>query len=103
MHWGHRRRLKTKIPDGDCCCNRSAGVTFVEIAGRRVGLTGIEELFRGWQKSGLEPSSLSAAEVLAGVRNKNYESTAVEDLYVEALRIRYSAWLKVQAGGEWTC
>jgi hypothetical protein len=78
-------------------------VTFVEIAGQRVGLSGIYELSRGWRKMGLVPSSLSAAEVLAGVRKKNYMIATLVDPYAEASRIRGSAWLTLQAGGGGTC
>ncbi len=50
------------IPDGDCLCNRPAGVTFVEVLGQRVGLSGAEELFRRWQQNGRKPPRLAAAK-----------------------------------------
>jgi hypothetical protein len=80
------------IRDGDCLCNRPAGVTFVVVQGQRVGLSGTEELFKAWLQAGREPSGLSAGEVLTGVRKRNYVSAPVEDAYVEAVRSAYGRW-----------
>jgi len=80
------------IRDGDCLCNRSAGVSFLEIQGQRVGISGAEQLFRAWQAAGREPADLQAAEILAGLRDRNYVSAAAEGPYVEAARAAYACW-----------
>jgi len=80
------------IRDGECFCNRPAGVTFVEIAGRRVGISGAEELYGGWLQAGRDPAGLSDEEVLAGLRESNYVGSSVEGAYAEAIRSAYSRW-----------
>jgi hypothetical protein len=82
----------SEIRDGDCLRNRPAGVTFLRVLGQRVGVSGAEELFRRWLQAGRQPGGLSAEEVLAGVRERNYVSTAAEDAYVEAIRTAYARW-----------
>ncbi len=80
------------IRDRDCLCNHPAGVTFFEILGQRVGISGAQELFRRWLQAGREPAGLSPAEVLAGVRERNYVSALAERAYVEAVRSAYACW-----------
>ena len=80
------------IRDGDCLCNRPTGVTFVDIAGRRVGISGAKELYRGWLEAGRDPAGLSDEEVLAGLRESNYVGSSVEGAYAEAIRSAYSRW-----------
>jgi hypothetical protein len=80
------------VRDGDCLCNRPAGVSFLQVLGQRVGISGAEELFRRWLQAGRQPAGLSAEEVLAGVRERNYVSAAVEGAYVEAIRAAYAIW-----------
>jgi len=86
--------MKSMISDGDCLCNRPSGEIFVEVLGQRVGLSGIEELFKRWHETGREPSELSITEVLTTIREKNHISETVEYAYVEAVRTYYAAWLK---------
>jgi hypothetical protein len=81
------------IRDGDCLCNRPAGVIFIEVLGQRVGLSGTEELFSRWGRTGWKPSDLTAAQVLSGLRDRNYVGEAVEEQYVEAIRACYAHWL----------
>ncbi|MBN1838106.1 MAG: hypothetical protein JW820_19770 [Spirochaetales bacterium] len=85
------------IRDGDCLCNRPAGVSFLQVLGQRVGVAGAEELFRRWEQAGREPAELTAEEVLAGLRERNYVSAAVEGGYVEAARCEYARW-RTRAG-----
>jgi hypothetical protein len=75
-------------------CNRAAAVTFIEVLGQRVGLSGTEELFSRWGSAGWEPSDLTATQVLSGLRDRNYVGEAVEEQYVEAVRARYAYWLR---------
>ena len=81
-------------PDGNCLCNRPSGVMFIEILDRRVGLSGVEDLFSRWRTTDREPSDLSKKEILTGLQKKNYVSEAVESSYTEAVRACYVAWLK---------
>jgi len=83
---------KTMIRDGDCLCNRPTGVTLVDIAGRRIGISGAEELYRDWLQAGKDPAGLSDEEVLASLRESNYVSSSVEGAYAEAIRSAYSRW-----------
>jgi hypothetical protein len=80
------------VRDGDCLCDRPAGVSFLQILGQRVGVSGAEELFGRWQQAGREPAGLSAEEVLAGLRERNYVSASVEGAYAESARDAYARW-----------
>jgi len=80
------------IGGGDCLCNRPAGVSFLEAMGQRVGISGAQELFRRWLQAGREPAELQAAEVLAGVRERNYVNSAAGGVYVEAVCGAYGSW-----------
>ena len=85
--------MRSVIPDGDCLCNRPLEVTFIEILGQRIGLSGVEDLFRRWQITDREPPDLSDKDVLTAVREKNYVSGSVARAYVEAVRTQYATWL----------
>lgn len=80
------------IRDGDCLCNRPAAVNLVEVLGQRVGLSGTEELFSRWGIKGWEPSVLTAAQILSGLRERNYVSETAAAAYVEAVRAAYALW-----------
>lgn len=80
--------------EGDCLCNRPAGVTFIEVMGQRIGLSGTEELFSRWAAEGRKPEELEAGEILSGLRERNYVSRSVERHYVEAVRAAYARRLR---------
>lgn len=80
------------IQDGDCLCNRPAGVAFIQIQGQRVGLSGLPQLFARWSAGARQPDQLETDEVLAAIREKNYVSRSVEGLYAEAVRTAYARW-----------
>ena len=51
------------------------GVTFLQVRGQRIGISGTQELFTRWLQAGREPAELSAA-----------------DACVRAIRDAYTKW-----------
>lgn len=81
-----------RVRDGDCICNRSPGVTFLDVLGQRVGVSGAEALFARWAAEGLEPERVPAERILAGLRERNYVAEAAAPHYAEAARGAYARW-----------
>jgi len=78
------------IREGDCLCNRFPGVTYVEVLGQRVGLSGAEALFARWAAEGLGPEELPVARILVELREKSYVAEAAAPQYAEAVRGAYA-------------
>lgn len=76
--------------NGGCSCNPESGLTRLTVAGARVGLNGIEELFAQWRASGRRAEELSDGEALAGLRRRNYVSRPVEAEYAKAVLALYA-------------
>jgi len=64
----------------------------ITVDGKQVGIVGLEDLFRTWQRGGKKAQDLSKDQIIQAIRSQNYIIAHLEDQYAEAIRIQYAAY-----------
>jgi len=75
-----------------CAADALFGTRQLMVAGKQVGITGLDATFAAVQARGLVGDSETSAEFMRRIRENNYIPPAIADKYAAAVLAEYRRW-----------
>jgi len=82
-----------------CPCGFDPSIQQITVGGVKVGIAGLEDLFRSWLADGKKVQDLSNEQIIQTIRKHNYVIPRLEDEYAAAIKARYEAYSEKSSQG----
>ena len=77
-----------------CPCGFDPSVQRITVGGVQVGISGLEEVFKGWLAGGMKAEGLDKEQILQAIRKHNYIIPRLENEYADAIKLRYAVYFE---------
>jgi hypothetical protein len=79
-----------------CCGTRIVSLRHVNVGGRSIGITGLDETFQEYFKKGKRPEDSSGDELVEDLNKLNFIAEGAEEMYKKAFLIEYQRYCEVR-------
>jgi hypothetical protein len=88
--------LGNKSSGCSCCGTRIVSLRQVNVGGRSIGITGLDETFQEYFKKGKTPEDSTVDELVEDLKKLNFIAEGAEELYKKAFLIEYQRYYEVR-------
>jgi hypothetical protein len=79
-----------------CCGTRIVGLRQVNVGGRNVGITGMDETFQDYIKKGKKPDDATGDDLVKDLKKLNFIAEGTEEMYKAAFIREYQRYYEAR-------
>ncbi len=85
-----------KKQSGCCCGTRIVSLRQVNVGGRSIGITGLDETFQEYFKKGRTPEDSTGNELVEDLKKLNFIAEGAEEMYKKAFLMEYQRYYEAR-------